>query len=55
MNPFTEPLIRLRNAEALRRLKRLAEGDEQMPEGEVPPRGRGEAWITATRRPAATT
>ena len=55
MNPLTSPLIRLRNAESLRRLKRLAEGDEPLPEGELPPRGRGEAWITASSRPAATT
>jgi hypothetical protein len=53
MNPLTNPLMRLRNAESLRRLKRLAEGDEPMPAGELPPRGDGEAWITPSSRAAA--
>lgn len=39
MNPLVDPLIRLRNAESLRRLKRLAEGAEAMPDGDLPPRG----------------
>jgi hypothetical protein len=38
MNPLTDPLIRLRNAESLRRLKRLAEGTEPMPAGDLTPR-----------------
>ena len=38
MNPLVDPLIRLRNAESLRRLKRLAEGAEPMPDGDLPPR-----------------
>jgi uncharacterized protein YndB with AHSA1/START domain len=38
MNPLTDPLLRLRNAESLRRLKRLAEGSEPMPDGELHPR-----------------
>jgi hypothetical protein len=38
MNPLVDPLIRLRNAESLRRLKRLAEGTEPMPDGELRPR-----------------
>ena len=38
MNPLTDPLLRLRNAESLRRLKRLAEGAEPMPDGDLPPR-----------------
>ncbi len=38
MNPLVDPLIRLRNAESLRRLKRLAEGTEPMPDGDLPPR-----------------
>jgi uncharacterized protein YndB with AHSA1/START domain len=54
MNPLTAPLMRLRNAEALRRLKRLVEGDEPLPDGDLPHRGDREAWITASSRPAAT-
>jgi uncharacterized protein YndB with AHSA1/START domain len=38
MNPLTDPLLRLRNAESLRRLKRLAEGADAIPGGELPPR-----------------
>jgi len=38
MNPLVDPLIRLRNAESLRRLKRLAEGTEPMPDGDLRPR-----------------
>ena len=37
-NPLTEPLIRLRNAESLRRLKVLAEGSEPIPTGALPAR-----------------
>ena len=39
MNPLIDPLLRLRNAEALRRLKRLAEGTDPIPDGDVQPRG----------------
>jgi uncharacterized protein YndB with AHSA1/START domain len=39
MNPLVQPLLHLRNAEALRRLKRLAEGADQIPDGALPPRG----------------
>jgi len=53
MNPLTDPLIRLRNAESLRRLKRLAEGAEPIPQGELPSRGSGrEGWVTASSEPA---
>ncbi len=38
MNPLMQPLLHLRNAESLRRLKRLAEGAAPMPGGELPPR-----------------
>ncbi|HST40202.1 MAG TPA: SRPBCC family protein [Conexibacter sp.] len=38
-NPLTDPLIKLRNAESLRRLKALAEGEEPIPDGPLPPRG----------------
>jgi carbon monoxide dehydrogenase subunit G len=37
-NALTEPLVRLRNAESLRRLKALAEGSEPIPQAELPPR-----------------
>ncbi|MEA2180323.1 MAG: hypothetical protein QOG77_3620 [Solirubrobacteraceae bacterium] len=39
MNPLAQPLLHLRNAESLRRLKRLAEGADQFPDGALPPRG----------------
>ena len=39
MNPLTDVLIRVRNAESLRRLKRLAEGTHPRPGGPLPPRG----------------
>jgi uncharacterized protein YndB with AHSA1/START domain len=53
-NPLGEPLIRLRNAESLRRLKRLAEGTEPIPGGTLPPREAAtEAAITASSAPAA--
>jgi len=42
LNPLMQPLLHLRNAESLRRLKRLAEGTEPMPDGVLPPRGRQE-------------
>ena len=52
-NPLTAPLIRIRNAESLRRLKALAEGREQIPSGVLPPRGSDrEAHITANSGPA---
>jgi uncharacterized protein YndB with AHSA1/START domain len=54
MNLLTQPLMRLRNAESLRRLKRLAQGDEPVPQGDLPARGGEEAWITGSSRPAAT-
>jgi uncharacterized protein YndB with AHSA1/START domain len=38
MNPLTDPFLKLRNAESLRRLKRLAEGADPMPAGDLPPR-----------------
>lgn len=55
MNPLTDPLVRLRNKESLRRLKALAEGREAIPGGELPPRGSGrEASVQGSSRPAAT-
>jgi len=54
-NPLTDPLIRIRNRESLRRLKALAEGKEPIPGGELPPRdGDREAHITGSSGPAAT-
>jgi uncharacterized protein YndB with AHSA1/START domain len=54
-NPLTDPLIRIRNRESLRRLKALAEGKEPIPGGELPPRDSDrEAHITAGSGPAAT-
>jgi len=38
INPLTDPLVRLRNAASLRRLKALAEGREAIPGGALPPR-----------------
>ncbi len=38
MNPLMQPLLHLRNAESLRRLKRLVEGTDPMPDGVLPPR-----------------
>jgi uncharacterized protein YndB with AHSA1/START domain len=53
-NPITEPLLRLRNAESLRRLKALAEGDEPLPTGPLPPRGQpDEAAVEGSSRPAS--
>lgn len=52
-NPLTDPLVRLRNTQSLRRLKRIAEGDERVPPGELPSReGDDEASITASSKPA---
>jgi uncharacterized protein YndB with AHSA1/START domain len=54
-NPVTDPLIRIRNWESLRRLKALAEGKEQIPAGDLPPRDSDrEGHITASSGPAAT-
>ena len=55
LNPLTDPILHLRNAECLRRLKSLAEGDEPIPDGELPPRGGAEGWVTGSSSPAATT
>lgn len=53
-NRLTDPLVRLRNAESLRRLKALAEGTEPMPTGPLPPRGvEVEGDVTASSRPAS--
>jgi uncharacterized protein YndB with AHSA1/START domain len=38
LNPLTKPFLRLRNAESLRRLKRLAEGADAVPGGALEPR-----------------
>ena len=52
-NPLTEPITRLRNQESLRRLKALAEGQEQIPDGALPPRdGADEASVAGSSRPA---
>jgi uncharacterized protein YndB with AHSA1/START domain len=52
-NPLTDPLVRLRNAESLRRLKALAEGTEPMPTGHLPPRDAGvDGRVTAPSAPA---
>jgi uncharacterized protein YndB with AHSA1/START domain len=53
-NPLTDPLVRLRNKESLRRLKALAEGDEPIPTGDLPPReAPREAAVKGSSRPAA--
>lgn len=55
LNRLTDPLIRIRNRESLRRLKALAEGKESIPGGELPSRESDrEAHITADSGPAAT-
>jgi hypothetical protein len=55
MNVLTDPLVRLRNHESLRRLKALAEGDEPIPGGTLPPReSRREADVQGSSKPAAT-
>jgi hypothetical protein len=52
-NCLTDPLIRIRNRESLRRLKALAEGKEPIPDGDLPPRDNDrEAHITASSAPA---
>jgi uncharacterized protein YndB with AHSA1/START domain len=52
-NPLSDPLIKLRNAESLRRLKALAEGREPIPGGPLPPRGTpGEGDVQASSAPA---
>jgi uncharacterized protein YndB with AHSA1/START domain len=52
-NPLTDPLVRLRNKESLRRLKALAEGDEAIPGGTLPPRDSPrEAAVKGSSRPA---
>ena len=52
-NPLTEPLVRLRNKESLRRLKALAEGTEPIPDGELPPReSPAEASVEGSSQPA---
>jgi hypothetical protein len=54
-NPLTNPLIRIRNRESLRRLKALAEGAESIPGGALPSRESDrEAHITASSGPATT-
>lgn len=54
-NPLTDPLIQLRNKVSLRRLKALAEGNEPIPEGYLPPRGgEAEGHVTDRSGPAAT-
>lgn len=40
-DPLGHGLIKLRNTEALRRLKELAEGDAPRPTGDLPPRTAG--------------
>ncbi len=51
---LTEPLLRLRNAESLRRLKALAEGSEPVPEGELPPReSNAEGSVKGSSQPAS--
>ena len=53
-NPLTDPLVRLRNKESLRRLKALAEGDEPIPAGDLPPReSPREASVKGSSPPAA--
>jgi uncharacterized protein YndB with AHSA1/START domain len=53
-NRLTDPLVRLRNWESLRRLKALAEGDEPIPTGPLPPRESPvEASVKGSSRPAA--
>jgi uncharacterized protein YndB with AHSA1/START domain len=53
-NPLTDPLVRLRNAESLRRLKALAERAEPIPGGPLPPRGAdAEGSVEARTGPAA--
>ncbi len=54
-NALTDPFIRIRNSESLRRLKALAEGKESIPGGELPARDSDrEAHISGSSGPAAT-
>jgi hypothetical protein len=51
-NPLTAPLTKLRNQESLRRLRRLAEGEEAIPSGRLPRRGEpAEASVKGSSRP----
>jgi carbon monoxide dehydrogenase subunit G len=53
-NALTQPLVRLRNAESLRRLKALAEGSEPIPQGELPPReSNAEGSVKGSSQPAS--
>lgn len=53
-NAVTQPLIRLRNAESLRRLKALAEGSEPIPQGDLPPRdSHAEGSVKGSSQPAS--
>ncbi len=53
MNRLTDPLVRLRNHESLRRLKALAERREPMPSGPLPDRDESaEASVKGSSRPA---
>ncbi len=53
-NPFTDPLVRLRNNASLRRLRALSEGTEPIPSGFLPPRDSGaEGHVTGRSGPAA--
>lgn len=55
MNPLSDPLLRLRNAESLKRLKALAEGRESIPDGELPPRESArDGAVEGSSRPAVT-
>jgi uncharacterized protein YndB with AHSA1/START domain len=54
-NPLTDPLIRMRNRESLRRLKALAEGKERIPRGDLPSRESArEGHVKGSSDPAAT-
>jgi len=53
LNPLVQPLVHLRNAESLRRLKALAEGSEPIPDGALPPRrSPAEGAVTGSSTPA---
>lgn len=55
-NPLVQPLVHVRNAESLRRLKALAEGSEPIPDGALPPRrgvAEGAVTVTGSSRPAS--
>jgi uncharacterized protein YndB with AHSA1/START domain len=52
-NRLTDPLVRLRNKESLRRLKALAEGEEPIPSGTLPTRQSPvEADVRGSSQPA---